>query len=58
MVMDDFKVLSPNEREFYSMVTLRTYCEATRRLELSGLAAHQPAWNAQWHGQWKENEML
>lgn len=57
MVMDDFKTLAPDGREISYMVTLRTYCEATRRWELTGLAAHQPAWNAQWSGQWEEGEM-
>jgi hypothetical protein len=58
MIMDDFKALAPTGQEVSSMVTLRTYSEVTRRWEMSGLAARQPAWNAEWHGEWKEGEML
>ncbi|MBI1890590.1 MAG: hypothetical protein HYS18_08090 [Burkholderiales bacterium] len=58
IVMDDFKAYAPTGQEISSMVTLRTYCETTRRWEITGLAAHQPAWNAEWHGQWLDGEML
>ena len=57
MVMDDFRALSPDGQEVSSYVTLRTYSEATRRWELAGLAASQPAANAQWHGEWQGGEM-
>jgi hypothetical protein len=58
MIMDDFKALAPTGQEISSLVTLRTYSEVMHRWEMSGLAARQPAWNATWHGQWKEGEML
>jgi len=57
MVMDDFKALSPAGGEISSFVTLRTYSEATRRWEITGLAALQPAMNGEWFGEWKDGEM-
>jgi hypothetical protein len=57
MVMDDFKSRAPDGREISSYVTLRTYCETTGRWEMAGLAALQPAANAQWNGQFKDGEM-
>lgn len=57
MVIDDFKALAPNGEALSSFVTLRSYCEATQRWELSGLAAHQRAAPAQWHGLWQDGEM-
>ena len=57
MVMDDFKALSPAGDEISSFVTLRTYAEVTRRWEITGLAALQPAMNGEWFGEWKDGEM-
>lgn len=57
MVMDDFRALGPAGQPVSSYVTLRTYCEATGRWEMAGLAALQPAVAAQWHGTWKDGEM-
>ena len=57
MMLDDFTAYSASGKELSSYVTLRTYCEATERWEISGLGALQPATNARWHGQWKDNEM-
>lgn len=57
MVMDDFKACLPNGQEISSYVTLRTYSEATRRWEMAGLSALQPAMPAEWHGIWAEEEM-
>ncbi len=58
MVLDDFRALAPNGQAISSYVTLRTYCETSQRWEMSGLAAGQPAVNAQWHGSWTQGEML
>lgn len=58
MIIDDFKALAPNGQAVSSIVTLRTYSEVTHRWEMSGLAARQPAWNAEWYGEWKDGEML
>ncbi len=33
------------------------YSEARRRWEMAGLAALQPAANAEWHGEWQDGEM-
>ena len=57
MVMDDFKVYAPDGAEISSFVTLRTYSAASRRWEMAGLAALQPAANAEWHGEWQDGEM-
>lgn len=57
MVMDEFTALAPDRRALSSYVTLRTYCEATGRWEMTGLAASQPAMPMQWHGLWEEGEM-
>jgi hypothetical protein len=57
MVMDDFKACLPTGQAISSYVTLRTYSEATRRWEMAGLSALQPAMPAEWHGVWAEEEM-
>jgi hypothetical protein len=57
MVMDDFKALAPTGQHVSSYVTLRTYSEADHRWEMAGLAALQPAIQAQWFGEWKDGEM-
>lgn len=57
MVMDDFRAQAPNGQDVSSFVTLRTWSETTNRWEITGLAAFQPAMNAQWHGQWENGEM-
>jgi hypothetical protein len=57
MIMDDFKVHAPDGQAVSSYVTLRTYSEMTRRWEITGLAALQPAMNAAWHGEWHDGEM-
>lgn len=57
MVMDDFKALAPDGRPISSFVTLRTYSEDTRRWEMAGLAAMQPAASLEWHGAWTGKEM-
>lgn len=58
MIMDDFKALGPTGDPISSFVTLRTYSEATHRWELQGLAALQPTTALDWHGTWKDGEML
>ncbi|MBI3897151.1 MAG: hypothetical protein HY308_02515 [Gammaproteobacteria bacterium] len=58
MIVDDFKAYAPTGQAISSYVTLRTYSEATRRWEMTGLAALQPAMNSQWYGEWKDGEML
>jgi len=58
MIVDDFKAYAPTGQAASSYVTLRTYSEANRRWEMAGLAALQPAVNAQWFGEWKNGEML
>lgn len=57
MVVDNFEALDPTGRVISSYVTLRTYSVATGRWEMVGLAALQPAANASWHGEWKDDEM-
>ena len=57
MVMDDFKALAPTGQHVSSYVTLRTYSEVNQRWEMAGLAALQPAVQAQWFGQWRDGEM-
>lgn len=58
MIVDDFQAHAPTGQAISSYVTLRTYCEVTGRWEMAGLAALQPAASAQWHGEWKDGEML
>jgi hypothetical protein len=58
MIIDDFKAQLPTGQDISSFVTLRTYSEATHRWELAGLPALQPATITQWHGEWKNGEML
>jgi len=58
MVMDDFKALAPTGQPISSYVTLRTYCETTRRWEMVGLAAFQPTASAEWFGEFRDGEML
>jgi hypothetical protein len=57
MVLDDFRAKGPNGQDIASFVTLRTWCEATDRWEITGLSAFQPAINAQWYGRWASGEM-
>lgn len=58
MILDDFKAYAPTGQAVSSYVTLRTYSEATRRWEMAGLSALQPAGSAEWYGEWKDGEML
>ena len=58
MVIDDFKAYAPTGQAVSSYVTLRTYSETNHRWEMAGLAALQPAVNAEWIGHWKDGEML
>lgn len=57
MVFDDFKALGPTGVPVSSFVTLRTYCEVTKRWEIVGLQALQPALPTEWHGQSEGGEM-
>lgn len=57
MVMDNFQALAPDGRALSSFVTLRTYCHDTRRWEMAGLAALQPAAPAHWSGVWVDGQM-
>lgn len=45
---------TPSPWDVSSYVTLRTYSEVTRRWEMVGLSALQPAVPAQWHGEFKD----
>lgn len=58
MIVDDFKAYAPTGQAVSSYVTLRTYSEANHRWEMAGLAALQPAVNAEWFGEWKDEEMV
>jgi hypothetical protein len=58
MIMDDFKALAPTGEPISSFVTLRTYSDATQRWELQGLAALQPAAALEWHGSWRDGQMV
>lgn len=57
IVMDEFKAFAPNGQQISSYVTVRTFCEITSRWEMTGLAAFQPAPNAEWNGIWSNGEM-
>lgn len=57
MLMDDFKALAPDGQPTSSFVTLRTYSVESRRWEMAGLAAMQPAARMEWHGTWAHGEM-
>jgi hypothetical protein len=57
MIVDDFKAYAPTGQAVSSYVTLRTYSETNHRWEMAGLAALQPAVNAEWFGEWKDGEM-
>jgi hypothetical protein len=57
MIVDDFKAYAPTGQAISSYVTLRTYSESTRRWEMAGLAALQPAVSADWFGEWEDGEM-
>jgi hypothetical protein len=57
MILDDFKAYGPGGQAISSYVTLRTFSEANHRWEMAGLAALQPAVNAEWFGEWQEGEM-
>ena len=48
MVMDDFTVLAPSGQEVSAFITLRTFSPFTRRWEIAGMAALQPAVNGKW----------
>ena len=58
MVVDDFTVILPNGEEASSFVTVRSYSPLTRRWEIAGLGAFQPALQGEWFGQWTEGEMV
>jgi len=58
MIVDDFKALAPTGQAISSYVTLRTYSETTRRWEMVGLSALQPAASAEWFGESRDGEML
>ena len=58
MIIDDFKAYAPTGQAVSSYVTLRTYSATNHRWEMAGLAALQPAVNAEWFGEWKDGEML
>jgi hypothetical protein len=58
MIVDDFKAYAPTGQAVSSYVTLRTYSEATRRWEMAGLSALQPAASAEWYGELKDGEMV
>ena len=57
MLIDDFKALAPDGGPLSSFVTLRTYSVESRRWEMVGLAAMQPAGRMEWHGTWVNGEM-
>ena len=58
MIVDDFKMLSPDGAELSSYVTLRTYSPISKRWELSGLAAMLPAVEThEWYEGMEGNEM-
>jgi hypothetical protein len=57
MLMDDFKALSPTGQTVSSFVTLRTFSEVTKRWEIVGLGAFQPATISEWYGQSQGGEM-
>jgi hypothetical protein len=57
MVIDDFTIHAPSGQEVSAFVTLRTYCDMTKRWEIAGLAPFQPAMRGTWFGHWVDGEM-
>lgn len=57
MVMDDFVVYGPPGEEVSAFVTIRTFSPITRRWEMAGMPALQPAVNGKWFGNLVEGEM-
>jgi len=58
MIIDDFKPRAPTGQDVASIVTLRTYSVTMRRWEMTFLTALEPAMNAEFHGEYKDGEML
>ena len=57
MVLDDFSIHLPTGQEVSAFVTLRSYSPITRRWEIAGLGAFQPALQGEWFGHWADGEM-
>ena len=57
MIMDEFTVAIPTGQVVSTFVTLRTYSPITRRWELAGMPAMQPALAGTWNGYLVGDEM-
>lgn len=57
MIIDDFAVFSPAGDEISAFITLRTYCPGTKRWEMAGMGAFQPAVKGEWFGEKSGDEM-
>jgi hypothetical protein len=57
MIMDDFTIHAPTGQEVSAFVTLRTYSPITKRWEMAGISAFQPAVNGKWYGNFADGEM-
>ena len=58
IVVDDFSVHLPNGLEVSSFVTVRSYSPLTKRWEIAGLGAFQPALVGEWFGNWADGAMI
>lgn len=58
MVVDDFSVHLPNGQEVASFVSVRSYSPISKRWEIAGLGAFQPAMEGEWFGEWADGEMV
>jgi len=58
VVVDDFSVHLTDGREVSSFITLRSYSPLTKRWEISGLGAFQPALQGEWFGVWADGAMV
>ena len=57
MVMDQFTTSGPSGQDIAAFTTLRTFSPFTKRWEIAGMAAMQPAINGKWFGHYVDGEM-
>jgi len=58
MILDEFVARLDDGSELSYMATLRTYCVASQRWEMTFLIAHQPQLITSFSGAWENGEML
>lgn len=57
VVMDQFTTFGLTGQEVSAFTTLRTFSPFTKRWEMAGMAAMQPAFNGKWFGNFVDSEM-